>query len=219
VKHRHDNDIVVVEEGVKKTIRVPILSIEEMGKDMAIDEKQIGAEMHTVLSNRQTGKIALLARSIRVKELVKLLPKFDLKGFDVKSITRDLSPSYDWFCRQAFCNSLHVADKFHIIKHLLDACQDVRVRKSREEMKKHLNQWYFDVEKDAVMEMENFKSLVERHEGLILNYFVKGDTNALAESINSKIQRFIMTNQGTRDREFFYFRLAMHFSSAPQNKI
>lgn len=321
VKLRHKHDFTVIDKGVKKTVRVPIFSMENMGEDMAIDEKQIGEEMHTVLSNRQTGKIAMLAQSIKAKELISLLPEFQGKGFSVKSITRDLSPSYDWFCRQFFCNALHVADKFHIIKSLLDACQDVRVRyrqellsekrlkyeafkkreqerkqeckqknqpfiakkfiyqekktangetllellarsryllykypddwtdsqkqraldlfshypqieKSyklscdfrtwyrkenigipREEMKKRLNQWYLDVEKEDVMEMENFKSLVERNEGVIVNYFVKGDTNAIAECINSKIQRFIMTNQGTRDREFFYFRLGKLFSS------
>ena len=67
------------------------------------------------------------------------------------------------------------------------------------------------------MEMENFKSLVERHEEIILNYFVKGETNANAEGINSKIQRFITINQGTRDREFFYFRLAKLFILSTQN--
>jgi len=89
----------------------------------------------------------------------------------------------------------------------------------RDEMRKKLYQWYLEVEKEAVMEMENFKSLVERNEGIIVNYFVKGDTNARAEAINSKIQRFIMMNQGTRDREFFYFRLDKLFCSAPQNEI
>ena len=327
VKRRHEHDFTIKEKGITKVIRVPIFSMADMGKDMAIDEKQIGEEMHTILSNRQTGKIALLAQSISAKELIELIPKFNLTGFDVKSITRDLSPSYDWFCRQVFCNSLHVADKFHIIRELLDSCQDVRVRyrqelltakrlkyekfkkqeherkqmckkinqpfvpqkftykeskasnretffellarsrfllykypddwtlsqkqralvlfnhypeiekayklscnfrtwyrkenigKDREEMRKRLQQWYIEVEKDAVMEMENFKSLVERNEEIIVNYFVKGDTNAKAEAINSKIQRFIMTNQGTRDREFFYFRLGKLFTSAPQNKI
>ena len=82
-----------------------------------------------------------------------------------------------------------------------------------------MKQWYLDVETEAVMEMENFKSLIERNEGIILNYFVKGETNAKAEGINSKIQRFIMINQGTRDREFFYFRLAKLFTSSPQNGI
>ena len=327
VKSRHEHDFTIQEKGVKKTIRVPIFSMEDMGANMAIDEKQIGEEMHTILSNRQTGKIAMLACSVSAKELINLFPKFNLKGFDVKSITRDLSPSYDWFCRQIFCNSLHVADKFHIIKELLDSCQDVRVRyrqelltdkrlkyedfkkqehdrkqeckkknqpfiaqkfvykdpkavngesyfellarsryllykypdawtasqkqralalfnhypeieksyklscsfrtwyrkenvgKEKEELRKKLKQWYLDVEKEAVMEMDNFKSMVERNEAMILNYFVKGETNAKAEAINSKIQRFIMMNQGTRDREFFYFRLAKLFSSDPQNKI
>jgi len=327
VKHRHEHDFTVMEKGETKEIRVPIFSMEDMGKDMAIDEKQIGEEMHTILSNRQTNKIALLARSVSAKELINLLPKFNLKGFDVKSITRDLSPSYDWFCRQVFCNSLHVADKFHIIRGLLEACQGVRVRyrqelltnkrlkyeefkkheherkqeckkrkqpfiakkfvyndpkasngetlfellarsryllykysgdwtpsqkqrslalfnhypeieksyniacnfrtwyqkenigKEREEMRKRLKHWYLEVEKEGVMEMENFKSMVERNEGIIINYFVKGDTNAKAENINSKIQRFIMMNQGTRDKEFFYFRLTKLFTSAPQNRI
>ena len=46
----------------------------------------------------------------------------------------------------------------------------------------------------------------------VMNYFRFGATNAIAESINSQIQRFIMINQGTGDREFFYFRLQKYFS-------
>jgi transposase len=299
-----------------------------LGKHIAIDEKQIGEEMHTIISNRETGKIVLLAQTLRAKELAMLIPSFNGKGFEVKSCTRDLSQSYDWFCRQAFCNSLHVADKFHIIKSMLDATQDVRIRyrqelltnkrlkfeahkaiekerkekcKSRNEifkpknfsykeatasngesylellarsrfllykyeadwtnnqsirakslfekypqieqsyrlsctfrdwykkdnigvdkeiMQERLQQWYQNVEKTDITEMMNFKSLVERHQTMIINYFENGYTNAIAENINSKIQRFIASNQGTRDREFFYFRLDTKFSTpAPQNKI
>jgi len=74
--------------------------------------------------------------------------------------------------------------------------------------------------KTDITEMMNFKSLVERHQTMIINYFENGYTNAIAENINSKIQRFIASNQGTRDREFFYFRLDTKFSTpAPQNKI
>jgi hypothetical protein len=93
------------------------------------------------------------------------------------------------------------------------------VGKSKEIMRKKLKKWCLDVEKDAVMEIENFKLLVERKEEIILNYFVKGDTNAKIKVINGKIQRFITTNQGIRDRVFFYFRLAKHFSTVPQNGI
>ena len=321
ISKRHEHDIIVHSGKIKKQIRVPILQLEHFGEDMAIDEKQIGEEMHTVITNRQSGTIAVLAQTIKASELINLLPHFQGKGFEVKSITRDLSQSYDWFCRQVFCNSRHVADKFHIIKHLMDACQDVRVRyrqeqlsdkrkkyeeykkkeaerkkqckvegtiyqakkfiydekkavngetllellarsryllykypndwrdsqkertealfegypeiktsyllacefrkwykkenigKSKDDLLLKLQKWYKAVEDSEVTEMENFKSIVERNQGLIMNYFVKGETNAIAECINSKIQRFIASNQGTRGREFFYFRLGNYFSS------
>ena len=316
--HQYDTKHKV--KGIEEEIRVPILKTENIGPNMAIDEKQIGEEMHTVLSNRDTGKIALLAKTLKAKELSLLTTHFEGKGFDVKTITRDLSSSYDWFCRVAFPNAGHVADKFHIIKSLLDSCQDVRVRYRQEilrdkriEYEKHkqqekqrrdqctmeqkryikkkfkyteqktengetpmellarsrillfkyedqwtvsqkerasvlfklypeieqayriscdfrewykkdnvgcdptiinlgLNSWYRKVEKTDIDEMLNFKSLVERNESIIKRYFEKGHTNAIAENINSKIKRFIMINQGTRDREFFYFRLRNYFS-------
>lgn len=81
-----------------------------------------------------------------------------------------------------------------------------------------LKQWYKNVKKENVSEMQNFKSLVERHQGMIMNYFIKGETNAIAECINSQIQRFVNINKGTRDLEFFYFRLANHFLPTPQNR-
>lgn len=317
---RHIHDLLVKGKAGIKTIRVPIFKLENMGEKMAIDEKKIGEEMHTVITNRETGKIAVLAQTIKASELAELIPKFFGLGFKVKSITRDLSNAYDWFCRQLFMNATHVADKFHIISHLLDALQDVRVRyrqellrekrirfenykKEQKEkqkqaklkgepykqenfkynektlsngetplellarsrfllykykgdwtasqteranvlfkhypdiemaynlscsfrnwyrkrnigsdmalLKSKLIQWYKEVEETDIDELNNFKSLVERHEGVILNYFIHGYTNAIAENMNSKISRFIMINQGTREREFFYFRLSNFFT-------
>ncbi len=319
-KKFHENDFQVVENGVQKDIRVPILKVENIGPNMAIDEKQIGEEMHTVLSNRDTGKIALLARTLRANYLSHLIKSFDSKGFEVKTVTRDLANNYDWFCRQAFPNAGHIADKFHIIKSLLDSGQAVRIKyrqellrerrlkfeahkakeKQREiecknkgklfkkktflyrekkatngetplellarsryllykfqndwtdsqrerakslfakypeieksykiackfrkwyskknigtdvnQLNNELERWFNYVEKQDVDEMTNFKSLVERNKNIIIRYFEEGATNAIAENINSKIQRFVMINQGTRDREFFYFRMSNYFS-------
>jgi transposase len=303
-----------------KTVRVPIYEPKNFGKEMAIDEKQIGEEMHTVLSNRQTGKIALLAETMRFEDLEKLLDAESIECRNVENLTRDLSPLYAGVGEKLFPNSSAVADKFHIIRSLMDACQDVRVRlrqdslrekriqyqahkkKEKErkneclaadkkyvsekfsykeeclsngetileslarsryllfkysdqwtlsqqkrahalfekfpeiqkvyhrccefrdwmkkenvgtsipQQKKRLHGWMQKVEDDDVDEMLNFKSLVERNESTILNYFRAGATNAIAENINSQIQRFIMINQGTRDREFFYYRLKKYFT-------
>ncbi|MDR3339874.1 MAG: transposase [Candidatus Symbiothrix sp.] len=304
-----------------ETVRVPIFKPENIGPAMAIDEKQIGEEMHTLVSNRESGKIALMVRSMRYADLQKVLNKEDLSCRKVEILTRDLSPLYAKVGNELFFNSSPIADKFHIIRSLMEACQDVRVRlrqdKLREKricyeihkkqekeykkecllhdveyikktfkykepilengetvleglarsryllfiyshdwtlsqrnrafalfekfpeikkvydracefrdwmkkenvgksirlIKQNLNTWFAHVEKDDIDEMLNFKSLVERNTLPILNYFRFGATNAIAENINSRIQRFIMINQGTRDREFFYFRIGKYFSS------
>ncbi len=73
---------------------------------------------------------------------------------------------------------------------------------------KQLHDWYEKVENVDIDEMLNFKSMIESNEGYVVNYFIHGETNALAERINSKIQKFISFNQGTRDKDFFIFRLS-----------
>jgi transposase len=60
--------------------------------------------------------------------------------------------------------------------------------------------------------MLNFKAMVESNEQVITNYFNRGDTNAIAENINGKIKKFISSNQGTRDRDFFFYRLALYYT-------
>ena len=302
------------------TVRVPIYKPENFSNGMSIDEKQIGEEMHTILSNRETGKIALMVRSMQYADIQRLLDKESLTCRQVETLTRDLSPLYAKVGNELFVNSSAIADKFHIIRSLTEACQDVRVRlrqdllrerrlqhtahkkkekerkkecqntgkeyvpepfqwdeeelsnketvlealsrgryllfkypddwtpsqykranalferfpeikkvydrccefrnwmkrenvgKSLSMLKKELQTWKKNVEEDDIDEMMNFKSLVERNIQPIMNYFRFGATNAIAENINSQIQRFVLINQGTRDREFFYFRLAKYFS-------
>jgi transposase len=107
---------------------VPIYEQGHFGSSMAIDEKQIGEEMHTIVSNRETGKIALMAESMKFSNLQSLLEKESLHCRKAETLTRDLSPLYAKAGKELFFNSSAVADKFHIIRSLQEACQDVRVR-------------------------------------------------------------------------------------------
>jgi transposase len=314
----HDREIKV--NGRVRKIRVPIYEVENMGKHMAVDEKQIGEEMHTVLTNRNTGKIALLAESVSFNELCEILPTESFINRSVETLTRDLSSTYKKLGDHSFFNASHIADKFHIIKNLLDAMQSVRVRYRQEILrekrlayetykqiekqrlkdcqnrdipykrknfaytndtaqngetflellarsryllykyphqwtqtqhcramalfekfpqiqksyrlacdfrnwykKEHigkpkqpiitrLQQWYADVKDADVDEMLNFKSSVERNQLAITNYFSNGHTNAIAENINARIQQFISANKGTRDINFFYFKIKKMFA-------
>jgi transposase len=91
-------------------------------------EKQIGEETHTIVSNRETGKIAMMVRSMRYEEIQKVLDEESDECRGVEILTRDLSPLYAKVGSELFFNSSAVADKFHIIRSLTEACQDVRVR-------------------------------------------------------------------------------------------
>ncbi len=85
-------------------------------------------------------------------------------------------------------------------------------KKNLSEVGESLNLWMDFKEDIKSPEMKNFVSTVERHKPEILNYFVTGQTNAFAESLNAKIQRFIISSFGFNDRDLFHFRIKKAFS-------
>lgn len=288
-----------------QTVRVPIMQPSHIGEEMAIDEKHIDGEFYSVLTNKQTGKVALLAQTVRSEEIGRILRPYTEQRFEVKVLTRDLANQYDWVGRTCFPNAMQVADKFHIIRQALDQLQAHRIsfrqhllsqrrqawqthkqqktttpfsfneeklkngetrlellarsryllykfptdwsqsQKTRaavlftyypsikqaydlicrfrrwyckhfvgtpkDLLTERLNKWFALVEQADILEINNFKSLVERHQGVILNYFVKGHTNAIAEANNRKLNTFIRNNQGLKDKDFFFFRVKNYF--------
>jgi len=55
------------------------------------------------------------------------------------------------------------------------------------------------------------KMFEKRHTAIFNNRYT-GQTNAMAENINSRIQRFINVNYGVRDENLFFFRVKKYFS-------
>jgi transposase len=278
---------------------VPVLKPENFGEQMSVDEKMIDEEFYTVMTNRETGKIALLAETLTVADLNRLIDKIGQARELVKTITADLSPTYEKFCEQSFPGAMIVADKFHVVKHITEAVQALRLRLKQEEIallpitkkerreyekqtrllngesrieiltrsryvlfkrvenwtvsqqkranllfetfpqlkatylltqqirqwldkenvgkyewqiEKQLIHWYDCAEQAKLPEVENLIRLIGSHEHKIMNYFITGKTNAKAEAMNSKIQRFITANYGVRDKDFFMYRLARYYS-------
>lgn len=283
----------------KREKSVPVLKPENFGEQMSVDEKMIDEEFYTVMTNRETGKIALLAETLQVKDLNSLLDKIDEAKQKVKTITADLSPTYEKFCEQSFPAAMIVADKFHVVKHIIEAVQTLRLRLKQEEIaklpttrkerneyekqtklingesrieiltrsryvlfkrtqnwtasqqkratllfetfpqlqaayeltlqirqwldkenigkyeweiEKQLIHWYHCAEQARLPEIENLIRIISSNEEKIMNYFKTGKTNAKAEAMNSKIQRFITANYGVRDKDFFLYRLARYYS-------
>jgi len=319
-KSVHANDIVVAKAKESKVIEVPVFKPDNFGEKMTIDEKQIGEELCTVMTNRDNGKIALVCQSVIFSEIEEFFKQHPGIVQQVRSITRDLSSLYGKVCTIIFPQATQVADKFHVILNLMEAHQGVRIRYRQKELEKRriafkefkaseqerllecerwgkdfkpgkfyykehryengetalellarsryllfkysnqwtqsqrkrakvlfdhfpeiytayqlscqfrdllsvknvgknylqidslLHDWYERVQESKIDEMLNFKALVESNEEFITNYFIQGETNALAEGINGKIQKFISSNQGTRDRDFFFYRLTLYYS-------
>ena len=319
--HAHDIDYVNKKTGELKKISVPVCVPENMGADMCIDEKMIGEEFFTLISNRVSGKLAFMANTTSSYGLIEACSPIKKELKNVKIINRDLASSYRRFSNEAMPGADQVGDKFHVVKLLLDAQQAVRIgeknkintekRKAHEAFKKSekkrkedcqkkeqkykkqkfayeekilsngetpseilrrsryllykfpdqwtdkqesrakvlflefsnlkkaynlsthfrdwyskknigkhelflekgLYKWYEDVEISGITELMNFSSTVERNQDYILNYFYhNGASNAKAENKNGKIKKFISSNQGTRDRDFFFFRLKKYFT-------
>lgn len=296
-----EKKIQVADKGSGEVVKekpVPIARAENFGSHMTIDEKQIGKKMYTIMTNAKTGKIAFLAQTMKPEELKQAVGNYlSGKTAEVKSVSCDMSPSYKKFCKDVFPNTRLVIDKFHVIKHLMDALQHVRkqlktkcitndktlakqsgegsaeqekiwtdielLERSRyilckmqpdweddeQEMMGHLFKnypvlqtayeltqklrvwyngrnigrhvdalerelynWCDDVNFSKIAAFRGVRKMIEKHQDDILNYFKEGQTNAKAENMNSKIQRFLANNFGIKDRDFFLYRVAGYFS-------
>lgn len=316
----HANDIIVKTGRSNTVVEVPIVHPENIGPEMGIDEKLIGENYYTLITNRDTGKIAFCAATTKFSHLQQALIPLQSYLEQIKSMTRDMSGSYAKLCTELIPSVTQIADKFHVIRNLIEAQQAVRIRyrqkvleqrrnalqlfkqeekQRREEceresrkytakkfiyheqrlsngetpsellarshyllykfphqwkphqsirartlfesypeiekayklscqfrkwysrdnigkhilqIEKELFQWYEDIEDCDIDEMLNFKALVESNETVIIAYFDKGQTNAKAENLNGQIKKFIASNQGIRNRDFFFFRVKNFFT-------
>lgn len=82
--------------------------------------------------------------------------------------------------------------------------------KSRRDGKNRLHRWYGSVMKklNDHPDFEGPLETIQLSEDTILNYFVDRQTNAGAESFNSKIKNFRALQRGVRDVTFFLYRLS-----------
>jgi len=315
-----DPDIIDRETGKPRTVLVPIFKPSNFGRNMCMDDKNVGGRGYLIFSNTDTKKIALMVETTKlklVKNIIHLLPT--KIQFEVETMTRDLGTGYHWFCKEVFPRIREqIADKFHIIKDGIGALQDIRIRYRQIELRKKrlayeehkekekerkencknkglafikrrfvykekklsngetllqllakskyvlckfphqwypnqeerakilfeqfpeiergynlicalrsfysvkvgnrkkaetlLKKWFLQVESEDIEEISNFSSMIERNYTEIMNYFNEGRTNAYAEGLNSQIEKFLHSNSGARDRDFFHFRLIKYFS-------
>jgi hypothetical protein len=266
---------------------------ENIGEYMNIDDKAIGHEGFTILSNTRTGDMAMMIESTKGKDVEAALGLFGKVLEKVKSISCDMSPSYLKACRLLLPVAQIVIDKFHVMQYVYAAVEEVRLRIKKELMEqlskgktktekdkklladleqlrhcrhrlsqssnkwsdkgkecvmdafrkypvlklaydlgqefknwydisnskkpkvyieRDLHNWYYKVEDTKIDEFASVVKMIEKHEAEIVNFFDHGHTNAKAERLNGKIQRFVSNNFGLKDKDFSLYRIAGYFS-------
>ena len=112
-----------------------------------------------------------------------------------------------------------IFDKHKDIKTAYDLNQELKkwydksnCGKTSTVIKNDLYQWYQKVQQSGLDEIKPVVKMFRKHEYEILNFFFDAHTNAKAETLNSKIQRFVAANYGYRDKDFALYRIAGYFS-------
>ena len=82
---------------------------------------------------------------------------------------------------------------------------------TKETAKDKLTEWYGKVTNSTLREIKSVKDSIKHYEDEILNYFDKRETNASAESLNSKMKCFRSSLRGVRDIPYFFYRGMMVF--------
>lgn len=287
------NTVFEVDEYTGEVLKenvIHILKPENVGSEMCIDEKMIGKKYCSILTNADTGKMALLIESMKpniVKEAILSLGNGALEK--VKQICSDMSPMFKKMSQEVFPQATLTVDKFHVIKQVLDVLQAIRIEAKNElkkedtneiikeygwskvelleksryilykqiedlstdelivakalfkyfpkikeayylieefrnwyskdnkntnkwHLEKTLGNWLVKIENCGIKQFNFIRKMVTKHEKEIINYFETNHTNAKAENLNAKIQRFLIGNYGLRNRDFFYYRLQVYFT-------
>jgi transposase len=292
-KKWHPQKIETVDKttGEVKENPVYIFKKENLGDKMSIDDKAIGHDVFTILSNHDTGKIALMVESTKAQEVEQAMELFGGDLHKVKNISMDMSHTYALVCGNLMPRATQVIDKFHVMKYVYDAVGEVRIRirkeltatltkgkkktqedkqklsevelirrvthaitqspdkwsnemkesvelvfekhndlkvayqinqnfkhwydyqnfiKSNEQITANLHHWYCQA--SEINEVERVIKMIRKHEDEIINFFKHGMSNARAERLNGKIQRFVSNNYEIKNKDFSIYRIAGYFS-------
>ena len=277
---------------------------ENIGEYLSIDEVSLSqGELYTFVTNKQgKGKKGTLVASIKgtlsndISSVVNLIPLEQRKT--VKEVTLDMAKNMEASVRKSFPNAVIVTDRFHVVKLVIEALQQIRIKlrwkaiddenkaiseakkngkryipkefsngdttrqllaRSRFLLFKNSSKWTYTQKQRAdilfkefpeldaaykvtmvfrniyelknkqvaerdfinwttnifVNQMENFytaaNSILANMEN-ITNFFLNRNTNANAESFNSKIKLFRANLRGVSDTDFFLFRLQKLFA-------
>ena len=131
-------ELVDIETGELHEKPLYVFKSENVGENMSIDDKSIGGDGFTILSNTDTGKIAMMVESCNSEEVQAAMEKFGDTLKNVKNISMDMSATYSLVSDNLMPDATQVIDKYHVMKYVYDAVSAVR-KKIRKDLASNLS--------------------------------------------------------------------------------
>jgi len=88
----------------------------------------------------------------------------------------------------------------------------ITYQKTRDTKKQQLLTLIKECIKSGIEELKNIAFLLKKNISQIIHYCIAKETNAKAETLNQNLQRFINVNYGTRNSDFFLYRIKILFA-------
>ncbi len=128
----------------------------------------------------------------------------------VSPVTCNMSLGFRKGIESNFPDAQSVIDKFHVVKHLNEALDNLKRRESKENGE--LISWMM---RSRIEEAKKVARMYERHFKEILNYFLYRKTNAILEGMNSVIRNIKRRARGFKNLE--YFKLMIYLNCGGLN--
>lgn len=171
------------------------------------------------VSRRKTGKKDNRGRPAERKNAAYIPYKLSNGDTKVELLTRSLyllNYTYDdWSKRQKERAAL-LFMKFPIMRTAYKLVMRIRMifknrKLTKDTAREALRKWCDDAIASGIDEFVSTVQTIQSREEEVLNYFVNHQTNAYAESFNSKIKNFRAQLHGVSDKKFFLYRLSRLF--------
>ncbi|WP_298505995.1 transposase [uncultured Maribacter sp.] len=134
----------------KKHAKNWMLFPKNLGTYLSLDETAFSnGDLYTILTKKKQKKEAVTAmiKGTKAEVVIKILRKIPVRQRKkVKGVTLDMADNMGLIAKKSFPNATQVINRFHVQKLVLDALQEIGIKRRREAL---------DIENDAIENSRN----------------------------------------------------------------
>lgn len=191
-----------IEDGLRKRYRKRDLSkVTNIGIDelYVFRNERPSRKYITTVRDQDTGTVLEVARSKGVMAMRRFERKIGPYKDNIKSVSMDMSSSFNLWAETYLPNAYRVIDRFHVTKALTN-----RVDKARRKVAAPLfDEWIRDAQASEISELRSAaKTFLRNREGFLAYWTTGGKNNAATEGFSRKTRGLLEMSYGFHDYRF-----------------